>query len=149
MSEQSATQTLISNLKRQMQGIHVQRLEDKLTQGVPDMNVCWNGGEAWLEGKFLRRLPTRHDTLVRFGSKGERRLIMQRNWLNTRAKAGGLCFVWLRIEDGDWFLFSGDNFDFLADGIRMGDLMGMSDATRRRYNNSISIVEDVRACLAS
>ena len=114
MSESTATQTLRSHLKAL--GAHVQRIEDKLTPGIPDTNACLNGVEVWLEGKFLKDLPARPDTLVRFGNKGEDRLIHQYNWLTARQKAGGHAFWWVRVRDGGWYLFD-RNFNWLKDGV--------------------------------
>ena len=114
MSETNATRTLRAHLKAQ--GEHAQRFEDKLTPGIPDtgttINACW----VWLEGKFIKDLPARDNTLVRFGSKGEDRLIHQRNWLTAHRKAGGLAFWWVRVRDGGWYLFP-DKFNWLTDGV--------------------------------
>ena len=115
MSENSATKTFRNNWASE--GAHPQRIEDKITPGIPDTNICWLGLEAWFEGKFLRKLPARDDTLVQFGSKGEPRLRHQRNWLTTRAKAGGSAFWWVRVQDTCWFMCD-HNFDWLKDGVR-------------------------------
>lgn len=114
MGETSATKTLRAHLVAH--GAHVQRIEDKLTPGIPDTNVCLRGVEMWLEGKFLKDLPARDDTLIRFGAKGEPRLIHQANWLDARRKAGGLTFWWVRVRDGGWYLFD-SHFSWLKDGV--------------------------------
>lgn len=110
MSEQSATQTIRSHLARA--GAHIQRIEDKLTPGVPDMNFkIPDLPECWLEGKFLRSLPKRDATPVRVGLKTEQAL-----WLEERKLRGGKVFVWVRILDTGWWLFD-DRFRELQDGI--------------------------------
>lgn len=114
MSESNATKTLRTYLTSA--GAHVQRIEDKLTPGIADTNFCLGGVEAWLEGKFVKDLPAKDDTLVRFGSKGEPRLVHQRNWLTARRKAGGNAFWWVRVRDGGWYLFE-DKFNWLTDGV--------------------------------
>lgn len=119
MSESSATKTLRDNLVSR--GAHIQRIEDKLTSGIPDTNACLNGTEFWAEGKFLKELPKRNSTLATFGKKGEPRLIHQCNWLTARAKAGGLTFWWLRVRDGDgagWYIFHDvEEFQWLKTGV--------------------------------
>jgi len=114
MSETNATRTLRTHLKAM--GVHVQRIEDKLTAGIPDTNGCVSGVEFWAEGKFVKQLPARPTTLVRFGSKGEQRLALQRNWLMARQQAGGRCFWWVRVRDGGWYLFE-DKFNWLVEGV--------------------------------
>lgn len=116
MSEQNATQTVRTHVLALPGNVHVQRIEDKLSPGVPDMNVCWEDIEFWLEGKFVKELPKRDDTLVRFGPKGDMRLVQQANWLRQRQLAGGRVFWWVRVADVGWYLFR-SRFHFLHDGI--------------------------------
>lgn len=87
-----------------------------MSPGIPDTNACLNGREMWLEGKFLKDLPARDPTLIRFGTKGEPRLVHQCNWLTARRKAGGLTFWWVRVRDANWYLFE-DKFSWLKDGV--------------------------------
>lgn len=101
MSESSSWQTLRKYLIRDLKGCDIQRIEDKLATGVPDANVCWEGQEFWLEGKHLRELPARSNTRVRPNLSAE-----QCSWLVTRRAAGGLTFVWLRVNNFGWWLFS-------------------------------------------
>lgn len=114
MSETSATRTLRTHL--QADGAHCQRFEDKLSPGIPDTMACINGLTIFLEGKFLKDLPVKDTTLIRFGSSGEPRLAHQRNWLVAHRKAGGLAFWWVRVRDGGWYLFE-DKFNWLVDGV--------------------------------
>lgn len=119
MSESNSTRTFRDHLVSK--GAHVQRVEDKLTPGIPDTNASMFGVDFWAEGKHLTELPVRLNTQVVFGKKGEPRLIHQCNWLTARHNAGGLCFWWLRVRDGDgagWYLFADvDEFVWLRDGL--------------------------------
>lgn len=124
MSENSATKTLRTHLKAQ--GEHSQRFEDKLSPGIPDTGTTINGCYVFLEGKFIKDLPTRDSTLVTFGRKGEERLAHQRNWLTAHRKAGGLAFWWIRVRDGGWYLFP-DKFNWLVDGVRKDILLQQED----------------------
>lgn len=114
MSETSATRTLRTHLVAN--GFHTQRFEDKLSPGIPDTGTGGHGVFAFLEGKFLKQLPAREATLVRFGSKDEPRLAHQCNWLTAHDKAGGLAMWWVRVRDGGWYLFT-DRYTWLRDGV--------------------------------
>lgn len=118
MSEASSWSTLRGHLMNVDPGrVHIQRVEDKMTTGVPDTNVCLLGKEFWLEGKFIRDLPKRDSTPVKIGLRAD-----QATWLETRHRAGGQCFVWIRVRDVGWMLFE-DRFRSLQDGIMLGDFM--------------------------
>lgn len=114
MSETSATRTLRTHLVGQ--GSHVQRFEDKLSSGIPDTMATLLGVPAFLEGKFIKDLPARGKTLIRFGGKNEARLAHQCNWGNAHRKAGGMSFWWVRVRDGGWYLFE-DKFEWIRDGV--------------------------------
>ena len=113
MSEHNATRTLRGHLESM--GAFVQRFEDKLSPGIPDTVACLDGVDVWLEGKFVKELPARQETLVRFGSKDEPRLAHQRNWHRAYQKAGGLSFIWVRVRDRAWYLFKDP--ELLVSGI--------------------------------
>lgn len=125
MSEQSAWATLRGHLVGMDGRVHIQRLEDKLSTGIPDTNVCWQpepwcdrGYEFWLEGKFIRELPKRATTKVMVGTGGLS--AEQALWLETRQRAGGKVFVWIRVADHGWLLFH-DRFRALQRGIVLSD----------------------------
>jgi hypothetical protein len=99
MSESSSWGTLRKYLVRDLQGCDIQRIEDKLASGIPDSNVCWRGREFWLEGKQLRELPVRDSTAVRVDMSQE-----QLNWAVARKEAGGLAYVWIRVNNVGWWL---------------------------------------------
>ena len=118
MSENSATATLRKCFEKH--GAHVQRIEDKFTPGIPDMNICAWGVELWLEGKFIKTLPKRRTSLIRFGAKGDSRLAHQRNWIRARRNAGGNVFIFIRIQDLGWRLL--DNPATLVSGLTLLEL---------------------------
>jgi hypothetical protein len=114
MGESSAWSTLRKVLVHELPGrVHIQRFEDKFTAGIPDTNICWEGEEIWLEGKFLKKYPARNSSLVKIGLRVE-----QSAWLTLRQRAGGRCFVWCRVPDG-WMLFD-SQWDLLRDGMPLG-----------------------------
>lgn len=110
-SEASAWSTVREKLKAHR--AHVQRFEDKLSSGIPDANVCLNGVEFWLEGKFLADYPKRDGTLVKLGLRPE-----QRVWAKQRIAAGGTVLTWARVPDG-WTLFYNEP-DVVFEGIPFG-----------------------------
>lgn len=114
MSETNATRTLRTHLVSL--GGHAQRFEDKLSPGIPDTGFGFAGVYAFLEGKHIKDLPARDNTLVRFGGKDEPRLAHQCNWLTAHDKAGGLAMWWIRVRDGGWYLFT-DRYTWLRDGV--------------------------------
>lgn len=61
-------------------GAAMLRIEDSLGRGVPDVNICLNGVESWVELKIAR------GSKVEF-QKG------QLAWMVERTRAGGRCFV--------------------------------------------------------
>lgn len=107
-SEDSAWATLRANFAERQ--CHIQRFEDKLAHGIPDSNICYQGREFWLEGKFLRSYPKRVTTRVQIGLRPD-----QCNWLTARKRAGGVCVVWVREQRG--WRYVTDNFNDLRDGI--------------------------------
>lgn len=122
MSEASAWTTLRSHLVGMDGRVHIQRLEDKLTGGIPDTNVCWSrdtrpGIEFWLEGKYVKELPKRQTTKVKVDLRADQAL-----WLETRQRAGGKAFVWIRVADYGWLLFD-SRFRSLQDGIVLSDFI--------------------------
>lgn len=111
MSEANAWSTVRSHLINLRPLPHIQRFEDRLTGGIPDTNVCFDGLDFWLEGKFLKSLPKRDTTLVRVDLRADQAL-----WHENRQLAGGKTFVWIRIANLGWQLWH-DRFRSLQDGV--------------------------------
>lgn len=107
-SEDSAWHTL--RQKFVSRGCHVQRFEDKLSLGIPDSNICFQGKEFWFEGKHLKAYPAREGTRVRVGLRPEQFI-----WLYTRKSLGARCYIWVREPKG-WRLID-DDFLAVRDGI--------------------------------
>lgn len=112
MSEASSRNTFRKHVLRELPGVHVQRLEDKFTAGLPDFNLCIpDHGEWWVEAKFLAELPVRNTTPVRVEFRPG-----QVPWLNERVKAGGRCLVLVRIGLTGWVVFD-QYFKIVQDGV--------------------------------
>ncbi len=79
VSERALSRRIVNKLRRQYW--HVQPIEDKLACGVPDLNLCKNGFECWLELKVATR--TRAGT-IKLGLRPN-----QMAWAKDRTAAGG------------------------------------------------------------
>lgn len=85
LNEQQFVRTLVRHMREG--GWHVQRIEDKYSTGIPDINACKNGQEIWLEAKVFR-WPKRKTSCTRIGIRDG-----QQTWARLRCKAGGECFL--------------------------------------------------------
>lgn len=136
MSESTSWSTLRKYILRDMVNADVQRIEDKFASGIPDSNLCWQGIEAWLEGKQMRALPVRGNTIVRHGLRQD-----QCTWLTRRAEAGGNTFVWLRVNNVGWWLFKND-FQKLVDGVTKQELLEMP-----YHKKTVDMVQELKRLL--
>ena len=92
MSEQALWQ----NLKTKMRGKwHVQRHEDRLSPGIPDLSFVCQGVAGWMELKYMEAWPKRADTLTDIGLS-----VVQKAWMDAYVKHGGLAFVLLQVGHG-------------------------------------------------
>jgi hypothetical protein len=86
---------------------HLERVENRVNEGTPDVNYCFNGGrgEGWLELKDIESWPARPDTVVHIEHVTE----VQRNWWRQRRASGGAVFVLLRVHNPtrEYLLFDG------------------------------------------
>jgi hypothetical protein len=105
---------------------HHQRIEDLISSGIPDHNLCVQGREYWLELKSLTHWPVRDSTPVRF----ERYTLEQRDWLRNRWRAGGRSFLVLRVATPGLVLaWNGDVAHSGVEGLPRASLMGTSCGT--------------------
>lgn len=114
MSENS----FVTNLRDKFRAVYGssgdwQRLEDKLSLGIPDINAIANGQEWWLEAKYLDSLPQRR---IDVGLRPEQKIWLQRGHkvgrrtaLIVHIKGSGYYFippmsVWCKSIDVSYFL---------------------------------------------
>lgn len=74
--------------------LHIERLENMVGAGHPDVEGCLEGVQFWLELKVAKR-PARPTTKLRFGSPLRE---SQVDWAKKRIAAGGR--VWYLIQVG-------------------------------------------------
>jgi len=97
----SSEDGLWENLREKLRckGTHAIRVENSVGPGTPDVNICLDGREVWVELKHVHEWPARQDTLVDIGLRPD-----QVTWLGRRGRAGGN--VWILVQVGtDYLLF--------------------------------------------
>lgn len=85
----------LSNARRELgAALHMERIENMVGAGHPDVELCYAGVQAWIEQKVAKR-PARKTTVLRFGSPLRD---SQKEWAEKRIAAGGR--VWYLIQVG-------------------------------------------------
>lgn len=95
LSDNRTVKTAETNLWRWLSGarnhfgssLHLQRVENSVGRGTPDVEGCLNGHSFWVELK-VSESPSRAATSVKTGFEPQ-----QIPWMVQRAKAGGAVFV--------------------------------------------------------
>lgn len=113
---------LENRLKQYLVGVmgsrwDVQSHEDRFSLGIPDLSYgigCVNG---WIELKQIDKWPVKEETLV----KPKKFTPQQVSWLKKRNKKGGHCFVFIRVNRIEYFLFRADIARELRKGIPRKD----------------------------
>lgn len=100
MLESGLWNTIRKNLKG-TPGLHMERIENVVGVGTPDVNICHEGKEAWVELKLIRSFPKRSTTPVRIPHFKEEQLY----WIQERAKAGGRAWLFVQVQGEGYFLF--------------------------------------------
>ena len=74
-------------------GVLTTHHEDALNSGIPDLSYSGGGVHGWIELKWLEAWPKRADTIVRIPHYTKE----QKHFLLTRGRAGGHCWLLLRV----------------------------------------------------
>ncbi len=91
MTEKKAWEWLRDGVKG-MTGLHLQRVESSVAQGVPDVEGCIRGSAFWMELKAARE-PATDTSLVICEPLKERQL----QFIERRLKAGGNVWILYRV----------------------------------------------------
>jgi hypothetical protein len=89
--------------KRLSSDIYKWKINDAYHGGVPDVFYSGPGGHCFVEYKYKKELPKKHNTYIKFGVTAQ-----QCAWLNARKDEGVPVFVALGV--GKSVVFN-DNFD--------------------------------------
>jgi hypothetical protein len=113
MAENAAVHSIVAAIAKLQPSAHWQRIEDNYSPGIPDINVCWQSQETWIEAKFLESWPVRESTGIRIRFRPQQPL-----WAKQRTNAGGRVVCLLRIGGTGWAAFDAKTVDFfkLLDG---------------------------------
>lgn len=119
MSEKNAYSNFKKNILQR--GDRIERVENVLVDGMPDVNFCFGSIEGWIELKQPTE-PKRERTRL-FGSN-HKLSQDQLNWFKTQANAGGRAFV-LISTDKQWILIQGEFADYVNE-MNMIELLTLS-----------------------
>lgn len=99
--------------------LHMNRIENAIMAGMPDVEGCLAGTQFWMELKCTAR-PTNPTTHIKCRFQPQ-----QIPWLHARTKAQGLAFVLLQVgsaHDAARYLLPAKNAGVLVHGLREDDL---------------------------
>jgi len=89
--------------------IFLERHENSLNSGTPDVHYCLNAVSGWIELKYLPDYPVHADTLIHLRHFND----FQRLWLQRYYQAGGNAWLILRIKK-DVYMIYGDPIQTLT-----------------------------------
>ena len=116
MKEASLWQWL-AKLRRTHQPIHIERIENRVGVGVPDVQGCYNGIPFMVELKVAPK-PTKPNTPVKIVLRES-----QREWHSDRLAAGGRSFFLVQVGKTRYLLQWGD---WIGQPVRVADLERLS-----------------------
>jgi len=73
------------------------RIENSVSSGQPDVNGCLAGEDVWIELKAPTEPKRKETPLMSFGNN-HRLLLTQQNWMKRQQQAGGIAFILLRTD---------------------------------------------------
>lgn len=94
--------------------LHMNRVENSVMRGMPDVEGCMCGNQFWIELKVVGT-PARQYTILKPTFQPA-----QLPWLRRRTKAGGRAFVLLQVGSGRGarrYLLRSDDAQQLEDGL--------------------------------
>lgn len=93
--------------------VHLERIENIVGVGMPDVLSICDGLIAWVELKAVVSLPARSTTKILSGTK---RLSQdQKNWHMNWHKNGGQSYILIGVGSRDFWFFDGRCADFIND----------------------------------
>ena len=123
-------------------GFDVQRHEDALSAGIPDLSYACGGADGWVELKSIGAWPKQEETPVRLGVRTE-----QVNWLERRGRTGsGRVFLFARVgSDQTFLLFHWHAVRAVAAGLPAAALRAEADRVWRARMNWPQLSDALRS----
>lgn len=109
--------------KTHREKLHMTRIENSVSSGMPDVEGCYSSTQFWIELKCEAR-PKREGTKIK-----PRFRPGQVPWIERRVKAGGQAFVLLQVGQGaasSRYLVPGNEVAALARGMTEAELDAVS-----------------------
>jgi hypothetical protein len=119
MAESNDYKVLKANLPQGRD--RLDRVENVVVNGMPDINYCSEGVECWLEQKSPKE-PVRATTRL-FGSN-HKVSQDQKNWFMRQMKSEGNAYF-LIVTDKRWMLIGGEHADIINE-LTVGELLSLS-----------------------
>jgi hypothetical protein len=83
------------------------RVENVMVVGMPDINLCCDGVELWIEMKNATEPKKDTSKLLKHKLSQD-----QQNWIKRQIDAGGRCYIMV-VTDKRWMLVDGTHADFI------------------------------------
>ena len=104
-SETALWQTMRTNVYKVFDKVHLQRHEDIISVGIPDVSYGVRYGfndfrQGWVELKYTAEYPARPGTPIKCDHFTQE----QKDWLGARGSLGGRCCVLWQV-DKDYYVF--------------------------------------------
>lgn len=80
---------------------HIERIENMISSGMPDVTYCLRGVEGFIELKEISDWPARPETPIHLPHYTP----SQRNWHRARLQRGGRVYVLMGIGGKEWQLY--------------------------------------------
>lgn len=97
-------------------GILTTHHEDMLNSGIPDLSYSGGAVNGWIELKWLEAWPKRDATIVKIDHYTKE----QKHFLLSRGRAGGRCWLLLRVGDREHLLFDSEAAQSVGEQTRAG-----------------------------
>ena len=136
-----------ANSKNETHLLHINRVENILVSGMPDVELCHKGQQIWVELK-VKAFPKRANTPIKIRFEPA-----QRPWIGRRTKAQGCAFVLLQLgkyPNRHFCIMSHKKSEYLEKGILLADLKKISDIYIENRISALELINKMRfLCLKS
>lgn len=101
------------------------QVENIMTTGVPDMNICYQGHEFWIELKTPKTPKKDTSRILKYGLSPK-----QEMWFKQQIRAGGLAYLMIGNEDF-LLVFFGSITSEMVSQLTLGDVKKVSEISTK------------------